>query len=590
MIRSFATLWPYFRKQRLKLLALVVMSALFSATTVLQPWPMKILVDFALGDAGIIAGLSTRTTVWLAACATLGLFLINVLMDVVVSWTWMATGQRMVYDLTADVFGRLLHIPFPRQLHSVGDLLERLSGDTWSVYTVASDLLVAPLQNVLTLLGVVVVAWQLDPQLTAVSLVTAPIVAGSVAYFGPKLKRRAKQGREIRSDLAAFVHQTVTSMPLVQAYGAECRNLEHFENIVDDVVTITQRGVLVNKAFSLLNGFAAAGGRAVVLLAAGWKVMSGDLSVGSLLVFMAYVRILQGSFENLLKVYSKLKISESSVERLSEILQSSSQLPQPVGDVKAIIPRGGSSIRFRGVSFAYGCGAPALENVDFEIQPGERVAVVGASGAGKSTLVALLLRLIDVDRGAIEIDGADVRQLRLDDLRSRIAVVLQEPFLLPISVADNIALGNRSATRSEIISAAIAAGAHEFIDRLPNGYDTQIGERGSTLSGGQRQRIAIARAFVRHASLVILDEPTAALDAATEVELMGSFVRLTEGRTALIVSHRLSTIRDVDRIFVMDRGRVVEAGTHDQLLAHRGYFYRLHQAAFSTAVDGEACA
>jgi ATP-binding cassette, subfamily B, bacterial len=590
MIRRLATLWPYFRQQRIRLLALIVMSGLFSATTVLQPWPMKLLVDFALGDAGTVAGLSASATIWLVAGATLGLFLINVLLDVVVSWTWMATGQRMVYDLTADVFERLLHIPFPKQRRSVGDLLERLSGDTWSVYTVASDLLVTPLQNVLTLGGIIVVAWQLDPRLTVVSLITAPIVAGSVVFFGPKLKRRAKQGREIRSDLAAFVHQTVTSIPLVQAYGAERRNMEHFENIVDDVVTVTQRGVLVNKSFSLLNGFAAAGGRAVVLLAGGWQVLSGDLSVGSLLVFMAYVRTLQGSFENLLKVYSKLKTSEASIERLSEILESSEQLPQPAVSATTTKPHEGSSIRFRGAWFAYGNGAPALDNVDFDIRPGERVAVVGASGAGKSTLIALLLRLIDVDRGSVEIDGADVRQLRLDDLRSRIAVVLQEPFLLPVSVAENIALGNRSATRQQIVAAATAAGAHEFIDHLPSGYDTVIGERGSTLSGGQRHRIAIARAFVRHASLVILDEPTAALDAATEVELMSSFRRLTEGRSALIISHRLSTIRDVDRIFVMDRGRIVEAGTHTELLDRRGYFFRLHQAAFSTAVDGQVCA
>jgi ATP-binding cassette subfamily B protein/subfamily B ATP-binding cassette protein MsbA len=590
MIRSLATLWPYFRQQRARLLALVVMSGLFSATTVLQPWPMKLLVDYALGDAGMGAGMSASAMIWFAAGATLGLFLINVLLDVVVSRTWMATGQRMVYDLAADVFERLLHVPFPRQRRSVGDLLERLSGDTWSVYTVASDLLVSPLQNALTLIGIIVVAWQLDPQLTIVSLITAPIVAGSVVYFGPKLKRRAKQGREIRSDLAAFVHQTVTSIPLVQAYGAETRNLEHFENIVDDVVTVTQRGVLVNKSFSLLNGLAASGGRAVVLLAGGWQVFEGNLSVGSLLVFMAYVRTLQGCCENLLKIYSKLKTSEASIERLSELLVNTDQLPQPAASSAASPPIGGSSIGFRDASFAYGDGAPALIDVSFEIEPSERVAVVGASGAGKSTLIALLLRLIDVNHGSVEIDGVDVRQLGLDDLRSRIAVVLQEPYLLPMSVAENIALGNRNATRPEIVAAAITAGAHEFIERLPNGYDTVIGERGSTLSGGQRHRIAIARAFVRHASLVILDEPTAALDAATEAELMTSFRRLTEGRTSIVISHRLSTIRDADRIIVLDRGRVVEAGTHADLLARRGHFYGLHRAAFFGAVDGQVCA
>jgi ATP-binding cassette subfamily B protein len=505
MIRSFATLWPYFRQQRGRLLALIAMSGLFSVTTVLQPWPMKLLVDHALGGAGAIAGMSATATIWFAAGATLGLFLINVLLDVVVSWTWMAAGQRMVYEFTADVFGRLLHVPFPRQRRTVGDCLERLSGDTWSVYTVASDLLVAPLQNLLTLCGIIIVAWQLDARLTIVSLCTAPIVAGSVVYFGPKLKRRARQGREIRSDLAAFVHQTVTSIPLVQAYGAEGRNLQHFENIVDDVVNVTQRGVLVNKSFSLLNGISAAGGRSVVLLAGGWQVFDGALSVGSLLVFMAYVRTLQGACENLLKIYSKAKTSEASIERLAEILNGSDQLTEPSVSVAVNSRPKASSVRFDGASFDYGEGQPALTNIAFTISPGERVAVIGASGAGKSTLLALVLRLIDAQEGAVEIDGVDVRQWRLDDLRSRIAVVLQEPFLLPISVADNIAIGNRAASRDELVGAAKAAGAHEFVERLPHGYDTVIGERGSTLSGGQRHRIAIARAFVRHASLIILD-------------------------------------------------------------------------------------
>jgi ATP-binding cassette subfamily B protein len=590
MFRSFATLWPYFRQQRGRLVALICMSGLFSLTTVLHPWPLKLLIDHALGDAGAIAGMSATSTLWVAAGATLGLFVLNVLLDVLVSWTWMAAGQRMVYELTADVFDRLLHVPFPLQRRTVGDCLERLSGDTWSVYTVASDLLVAPLQNLLTLGGIVIVAWQLDARLTIVSLCTAPIVAGSVVYFGPKLKRRAKQGREIRSDLAAFVHQTVTSIPLVQAYGAEGRNLQRFESIVDDVVNVTQRGVLVNKSFSLLNGVASAGGRSVVLLVGGWQVLEGALSIGSLLVFMAYVRTLQGACENLLKVYSKSKTSEASIERLAEILKSSDQLPEPAVNAAVNSCPAASSIRFEGASYSYGDGQPALANITFAISPGERVAVVGASGAGKSTLIALVLRLIDAQEGAVEIDGVDVRQWRLDDLRSRIAVVLQEPFLLPISVADNIALGNRAASRVELVDAAKAAGAHDFIERLPHGYDTVIGERGATLSGGQRHRIAIARAFVRHASLIILDEPTAALDAATESELMSSFRRLTEGRTAMVISHRFSTIRDVGRIMVLDRGRLVEIGTHTELMARRGHYYLLQRAASCDAVEGQVCA
>jgi ATP-binding cassette subfamily B protein/subfamily B ATP-binding cassette protein MsbA len=590
MLRSVATLWPYFVQQRRRMLALVVLSGLFSAVTVLQPWPMKLLVDYALGDAGSIASLSPAGMVWAAALATLGLFLVNALLDVVVSWTWMATGQRMVYDLAADVFARLLSVPFPLQRRSVGDCLERLSSDAWCVYTVASDLLVGPMLHLLTLAGVVVVAWQLDPQLTMISLVTAPVIAASVVWYGPKLKRRARQGREISSNLASFVHQTVTSIPLVQAYGAEDRNQERFESLVDDVVSVAQRGVLVNKSFSLLNGAAAAGGRAVVLFAGGLQVFEGTLSVGSLLVFMAYVRTLQGACENLLKIYSKLKASEANVERLAEILEQSPQLPEPGERPLSPPPRPSSAIRFRDVAYAYRAGTPAIRDLSVDVAPGEQVAVVGASGAGKSTLVSLLLRLVDVDQGTVEIDGVDVRRMGLDDLRSRIAVVLQEPYLLPATIAENIAVGRPDASPEQIRAAAELAGAAEFIERLPAGYDTKLGERGATLSGGQRHRIAIARAFIRDASIVVLDEPTAALDAATEAELMASFKRLAEGRTTIVVSHRMSTIRDADRILVLDDGQLVESGSPAELFARRGHFHRLQQAAYLGAADGQVSA
>lgn len=590
MIRSIATLWPYFAQQRWRLLAIAAMSCLFSAATVLQPWPMKLLVDYALDDTKRSAGLQPITMIWVAAAATLGLFLINAALDVVVSWAWMAAGQRMVYDLATDVFKQLLDTPAMVERRSVGDNLERLSGDTWSVYTVASDLLIGPLQNALTLGGIIFVAWQLDPKLAAISLITAPVVAGSVIWYGPKLKRRAKQGREIQSHLANFVHQTVTSIPLVQAYGAEDRNQQHFESLVDDVVAITQRGVIVNKSFALFNGFAAAAGRAIVVFVGGLQVLQGNLTVGSLLVFMAYIRTMQGACENLLKVYAKVKTTEASIERLAEILNQRPRSTIQNGHFLLPTSRRGSSLRLENVSFQYGAAKPALRDVSLKIAPGEHVAIVGESGAGKSTLVSLILRLINPDIGFVEIDGVDMRRLNPDELRARIAVVLQDPFLLPGKISDNIKIGKPDASPDEVRAAAKAAGAMEFIDRLPQGLETNVAERASTLSGGQRQRIAIARAFVRHASVVILDEPTSALDAATEIELMDSFRRLTEGRTSIVISHRLSTIRDADRVIVLSEGRVVESGKPAELLATGRYYRRFHHAAHSGAVNGEVFA
>jgi ATP-binding cassette subfamily B protein/subfamily B ATP-binding cassette protein MsbA len=590
MIRSIAILLPYFRQQRWRLLAIICMSCLFSAVAIVQPWPMKLLVDYGLAKAEGPTGLQSVTIVWVAAAATLGLFLINAALDVAVSWAWMAAGQRMVYDLAVDTFEQLMAVPPVNQRRTVGDSLERLSNDTWSVYTVASDLLVSPIQNTLTLAGIGVVAWQLNPLLAALSFVTAPVVAGSVLWYGPKLKRRAKQGRDIQSHLTSFVHQTVTSIPLVQAFGTECRNQAYFESLVDDAVMIAQRGVLVNKSFALLNGFAAAGSRAVILFVGGTQVLQGHLLIGTLLVFLAYVRTMQGACENLLKIYAKIKTSEASIDRLAEILDDRAAQEESRGPM-SLAPIGrGLPIRFQNVSYQYGEGNPALVDVSFEIAPGEHVAIVGASGAVKTTLISLLLRLIEANQGTVEIGGVDVRALDLDALRSEVAIVLQEPYLLRGTVAANIRIGKRDASTDEIRAAAEAAGAKEFIDRMPDGFDTLVAERGASLSGGQRQRIAIARAFVRQASLVILDEPTSSLDAITENELMENLKRLTAGRTSIIISHRLSTVRDADRIIVLSEGRVVEAGKPAELIADRGHYHRFYQATYHGATNGEGAA
>jgi ATP-binding cassette, subfamily B, bacterial len=600
MLSRLLRLLPYARRRWLMLAAIVVMTVTTSATAVLQPWPMKILVDSALGDMPVPNWLtealralsleaSREALIVLAGITTLVLFALGSAFDVGLSWAWMAAGQRMVYELAGDVFARLQRLSLQfHSRHSVGDSLDRLTTDTWCVYTLVSELLVSPFQRVITLVGIGVVAWNLNPTLTLLSFGVAPVLAGSVRYFGPRLKRRATRGRDAQARLTRFVHQTVTSMPLVQAFSTEQRNLEHFDSLVDEAVAASQHGVLVNKSFALVNGLTNSLGTAVVVCVGGWQVIAGTLSVGSLLVFLAYVRTLQGAWQALLQTYAQLKTSEASLDRLFEILDAS----ETVGEARDArsLPnhgsRGGAHLVFEDVAFGYEPNHPVLQGINLEVFPGETIALVGPTGAGKSTFVSLILRFFDPCDGRILFNGVDLRDATLDSLRGQISIVLQEPFLLPFSIADNIAYGCPGATREQIVAAAETANAHEFIVPLPHGYDTVIGERGATLSGGQKQRLAIARALVRDTPVVILDEPTSALDTETESQLLDALERLSAGRTTFIIAHRLSTIRGADRIVVLDRGRIAETGAHAELLGQGGLYERLHTLQYGLAVKG----
>jgi ATP-binding cassette subfamily B protein/subfamily B ATP-binding cassette protein MsbA len=592
-VGKYPRIIAYALRQWRGLLGIAVMSCAAAAVAALAPWPLKLLVDSALGSEAPsavvrrgfeVVGQSPTPfgLVVVAAIASLGVFLLTSLVDAGLSFGWTAAGQRMVYDLAGDLFARLQRLSLLFHGRTpVGDSLSRLSGDAWCVYTVAEGVLVAPIQHVLTLALVGAVAWRLDARLALISLSVAPLLGASAYVFGRRLKRVTKTSREAQSRLTSFVHTTIGAIPLVQAFGAEGRNVARYRELAADAVRGARRGLVLRQVFTVVNAAAVTVGTAVVLYFGGRRVLDGALSLGSLLVFLAYLRTIQGATQGLLGVYGNLRSVSASVDRVSELLD----VEIGVREAKDARPltasrSAGRRVTWENVSFGYQDGTEVLHGVSLEVPAGQMLAIVGPTGAGKSTLVSLIPRFFDPSSGRVLIDGQDLRHVRLRDVRAAVSIVLQEPFLLPLSVAENIAYGRPGATRGEVERAAVAANADGFVRALPQGYDTVIGERGATLSGGERQRLAIARAILKDAPILILDEPTASLDAATEASVMDALARLTAGRTTLVIAHRLATARRADAVAVVEGGRIVEHGTHAELMGRGGLYRRLNELQF----------
>ena len=580
----------YARTEKTWLLALLGLSVLSSCLAAVVPWPLKVLVDNALGEASFEPGLAAFLNDWeplqlvlLAAVISLLFSLLYMLISNLLTWGWSVAGQRMVYRFAADVFDHIKYLSLRfHSLSKTGDLLSRITADTYCVYKVTEAVLISPFRHLLTIGIIALVAYQLNAALTLVLLGVVPLLVLMARYFGPKLRVRATVKRDAGANLTSFVHQVLSALPIVKVFCAESRNIRTYQNLAGKLVRASVLSTLYENGFKTLNGLGTAITIAIIVFLGGRSVIEGSLSVGSFLVFIQYGRNLMSAFEQVMATFASLKNAEANLTRLVEVLDSEDLVtevahPDPLPEPK---PGEGSRVEIKNVQFGWRSGQPILNDLSVIVEAGQHVAIVGATGAGKTTLLSLLPRFCDPWRGNILIDGVDIRQAPLNAVRRRFGIVMQKPILLPATIAENIAFGCETASMAEIEEAAKAANAHDFICRLPEGYQTRVEEGGANFSGGEKQRIAIARSLMNSASIIILDEPTSALDGHSEREVMDALSRLTRGCTTFTMAHHCTTTGSCDRILVMQDGRIVEDGTHDALLEAGGLYSHLFREQY----------
>jgi ATP-binding cassette subfamily B protein len=538
---------------------------------------LRALVDHGLnkGNADLLdsALFALIAIVIMLACASFARFFL-------VSWI----GERVVADLRRDVYAKVITLP-PAffEVTRTGEVLSRLTTDTSVLQTVVGSSLSMALRNTLLLIGGMIMLAVTSFKLTAIVVLLVPIVLVPILVFGRKVRRLSRLSQDRIADVGHRVDETLNAIPTVQAFAREAHESERFGETVENafataVQRIRARAFLTASVILLVFG-----GIGVVLWMGGHDVLEGTISGGDLAAFVFYAVVVAGSVGAISEVYGDLQRAAGAAERLSELLASEPDIRSPA--LPERLPKSSPGlVKLENVTFHYPArpDTPTLEDISLDVAGGETVALVGPSGAGKSTLFRLLLRFHDPDSGVISVDGVDVRRAALDMLRERMALVPQEPVIFGDTIAENIRYGRPGASDADVRAAADAAFATEFIDRLPEKFETFVGERGVRLSAGQRQRLAIARAVLKDAPILLLDEATSALDAESEQMVQQALERLMQGRTTLVIAHRLATILKSDRIVVLDQGRVVETGSHEELAGAGGLYARLADLQFDT--------